>query len=373
MVDASKKTGNPVADDVGVSAAAADVEQPKLDTPDQIKPRLDWMGITHQWNTRVKPGRHGLRLGDLNVGIYGEVPDVWNDQTRNPRGAVARKGIPPVGYAIRDKADLWADSCADLYEEAIQRRWAPAIDIPWDTIEPLPEPVERAICQLCTELSQFANVELETVTHWQHQMAYGFHEVKQYLATVSFDGARHMEAFRKRALVNGGGLGLEGPGLVNRMILESRGGWTETVLYLFVLRGLFTLNILKTLERYACNEAEQRLYGYCIQDKARHLTYGLDHLWYAVNHQEDQREIIQQLCMIGERVLVRDLKDNVLREALAIVCAGGLDRAASDGMAAVETMMQDFVSGYLAWLSWLGVKRTTMFPAALARYVGEPR
>jgi hypothetical protein len=50
------------------------------------------MGKTHQWGTRVKPGKHGLRLGDLNVGIYGEVPPVWTDQTRAPRGAVSRRG-----------------------------------------------------------------------------------------------------------------------------------------------------------------------------------------------------------------------------------------------------------------------------------------
>ena len=38
-----------------------------------------------------------------------------------------------------------------------------------------------------------------------------------------------IEALRKRALANGGGLGLESKGAVNRMILESRGGWTESM------------------------------------------------------------------------------------------------------------------------------------------------
>jgi hypothetical protein len=56
--------------------------------------------------------------------------------------------VPPLGYSIRDKADLWADSAAALYEEAIQRRWAPATDIPWNTVKPLPEPLERTICQV---------------------------------------------------------------------------------------------------------------------------------------------------------------------------------------------------------------------------------
>ena len=95
--------------------------------------------------------------------------------------------MPPVGYAVREKVGMWADSAADLYEEAIQRRWAPATDVPWNTIDKLPDDIERAICQVCTELSQFANVEIETIAGWQHQMVYGYHEVKQYLATASFD------------------------------------------------------------------------------------------------------------------------------------------------------------------------------------------
>ena len=197
----------------------------------KYEPKYNWMNKSKQWGVRVRPGPAGLRLGDINVGVYGEVPMHWADESRNPRGAVPRRGMPPVGYAVRDKAGLWAESAADLYEEAIARRWIPATDVPWHTIEPLPDDVEHAVCQVCTELVGYANVDIEAITGWQHRMAYGYHEVKQFLATASFDAGRHFEGFRKRALVNGGGLGLEGPGRVNRMILESRGGWTEAVVY----------------------------------------------------------------------------------------------------------------------------------------------
>ncbi len=354
----------PVTQPVGREASA----DPPAATDQPAQPNLRWMNKSRQWGTRVKPGKHGLRLGELNVGIYGEVPPVWTDQTRAPRGAVPRRGVPPLGYAVRDKVDLWADSAADLYEEAIQRRWAPAVDVPWQTIDALPDDVERAICQVCTELSQYANADIECVTYWQTQMAYGYHEIKQFLATVSFDAARHMEVFRKRALCNGGGLGLEGPGEVNRMILESRGGWTEAVLYLLVLRGLFTQTLYRYLERHAYNDAERAIFGRCLQDKARHLTYGIDHLRYAVNHQDDQTLILQQLCMIGERVLVRELRDVVLREALALVFGNGIAGSAA-GMRIVDQMLGEYVTRYLATMKWLGAERTTMFPEELAAYV----
>ena len=63
------------------------------------------MGLSNEWGVRVKPGEHGLRLRDLNVGIYGEVPEEWNDHTRRPRGALPRPGIPPLPYNLRSKHD----------------------------------------------------------------------------------------------------------------------------------------------------------------------------------------------------------------------------------------------------------------------------
>jgi hypothetical protein len=348
-----------------------DAEDPV--TPPIPKPTLRWMNRSNQWDIRVKPGKHGLRLGDLNVGIYGDVPAVWNDQTRNPRGAIPKKGVPPVGYTVRDKAELWADSSADLYEEAIQRKWAPATDVPWKSIKPLAEPLERAVCQVMTELCQYANCDIETISQWQHQMAYGYHEVKQYLATASFDGARMYEAFRKRALCNGGGLGLEGPGEVNRMILESRGGWSEAVTYLYLMRGTFTVVMLRYLEAHACNDAERAIYAASLEAKGRHMTYALEHLQYSIAHTDGRREVMQTLLFIGERVWARELKDHVLREALAIVFAGGLNDAADKGMAIFQQMMRDVMTEYCFSCDWLGVTRKAeTMPSALTQYMPLP-
>ncbi|MBI2913929.1 MAG: hypothetical protein HYY03_08420, partial [Chloroflexi bacterium] len=105
---------------------------------------LSWMHVPTEWGIRVRPGKHGLTIGMLNVGTYGDIPDHWPHQTEMPRGAYPIPGIPSMGYTIYDKVELWADNAADLYEEAIQRRWRPATDVPWETIEPLPDEIERA-------------------------------------------------------------------------------------------------------------------------------------------------------------------------------------------------------------------------------------
>lgn len=334
------------------------------------QPKYGFTPKSNQWGTRVLPGKHGLRLGDLNVGVYGEIPDRWDDQTRNPRGAIAKKGVPPVGYAIRDKADLWADCAADLYEEAIQRRFAPATDVPWHSVKPLPPVLERAICQVLTELCQYTNCDVETISQWQHQMAYGYHEVKQYLATATFDAARMHEAFRKRALCNGGGLGLEGPGEVNRMILESRGGWSEAVTYLLLMRGTFMQVMLRYLERHAQNDAERVIYRFSLEAKARQLTYGVDHLRYSIAHDDDRRQVMQMLFFVGDRIWAREQADHVLREALSIVFAGGLENAEGEGLATYNRMMRDFMNEYVGICDWLGVKRDlATMPPRMTQYL----
>ena len=333
-------------------------------------PGLKWMNRSNQWGTRVRPGKHGLRLGDLNVGIYGDIPEQWQDQTRNPRGAIAKRGVPPVGYTVRDKAELWADSAADLYEETIQRKWAPATDVPWESVKTLPEPVERAVCQVMTELCQYTNCDIETITQWQHQMSYGYHEVKQYLATASFDGARMYDAFRKRALCNGGGLGLESRGEVNRMILESRGGWSEAVTYLYLIRGTYVRVLLRYLEAHAFNDAERAIYAAALEAKGRHMTYALEHLRYSIANQNGRRDVMQTLLFIGERIWARDLSDHVMPEALAIIFAGGLDGAASEGFATYRAMLDDVMKEYAESCAWLGVARNPdMMPHALAAHM----
>ena len=130
------------------------------------------------------------------------------------------------------------------------------------------------------------------------------------------------------------------------------------------------MTVLRYLESHANNEAESRLYQFVLQDKARHVTYGLDHLRYAIAHEEDMALVMQQLLFIGDRIFNRELKDNVLREALAVVFAGGISDAATVGMAEYREMMRDFVRRYVDTCEWLGVKRNLeMMPPRMTQYL----
>ena len=331
------------------------------------------MNDSPEWGTRVRPGKRGLTLDDINVGSYGEIPSQSEEMTRMPRGAFHVPGVPRLEfYPLSKKEDVWADNAGSLYEEAIQRRWMAHLDVPWDSLDPLPRELELSMFQLCTELAQQATMETDSIGQWIGRMNYAYYEVKTFLASELYDSARHYDVFRMRALANGGALGLESPGLINRRIIESRAGWTETAVLLYLLRGPFTLMLYRYGEAYALNPAEKLLFRRCAQDKARHLAYGMTHVRYAISQKGDDYAIGLLRMMSGvERDLVTEMKDPVLWEALAIIFGGGLENISS-GMNVVRDLQRRYVNEYMARMQWAGIDKTRdNLAAGLLAYVEQ--
>ena len=144
---------------------------------------------------------------DWLVGRVGDVPDHATGATGfAPRGAVVEPGSPVFDFAINDRAAVWAAEVADLYEQATANQWDASRDIPWADLKPLPEPVERAVCQLMTFLAENEYSALYVPAKFVPRINPQFDEVVFFLCTQMTDEARHIEAFTKRALANGGGL-----------------------------------------------------------------------------------------------------------------------------------------------------------------------
>ena len=318
-----------------------------------------WMKDSLDWGHRVEPGKHGMTMRAINVGSYADVPEFSTDMSRRPRGASPVPGVPRTDfYALSSKVDIWSDNAVDLYEEAIQRRWMYHEDVPWDQLAAEAPEVDLAMRQLCTELAQQATIETDTIGNWLHKMNYAYHEVKTFLATEIFDSARHYSAFRERALVNGGVLGVESPGHINRRLVEVRAGWTEAAVYLYLIRSPLTLLLYRYGEAYATNPADKYLFRRSLEDKARHMAYGMAHVKYAVEHQDEGfGRGLSNLMQGVEFDLGQELKDPVLWEALAIIFGGGLANI-SAGMEVVKDLQQRYIEDYLARMAWVGVPRT---------------
>jgi hypothetical protein len=334
---------------------------------------LSWMRVPTEWGIRVRPGKKGLGIGDLNVGTYADIPDHWPYQTEMPRGAYPLPGVPSLGYTIYDKAELWADNCAELYEEAIQRRWRPSTDIAWDTIEELPDEVERAMCQFCTYMCENALLAGDITGRWLPEMSYGYHEVKVYLSTAAFDYARWFDVFRKRALSNGGGMGMQSPGYFHRGIIDCR-SWTEVSAVLHILSASHLMGLFQMGEYFAHNDAESQIFRHVMEDVARQLAYGTQHLKYFLMKHDERRKEVHNLLNKAEAIYIyEEERDTPFRESLIILLGGGIDKdQLKTGIEKLEYFNKRWVNDYLARLKSAGIDRRERLQPSLRKYVQEP-
>jgi len=335
---------------------------------------LSWMKVPTEWGMRVRPGKRGLTVEMLNVGTYADIPDVWPYHSEMPRGAYPLAGVPPMGYSIYEKAELWSDNSADLYEEAIQRRWRPSTDVDWNSMEPLPDEIERAMCQLCTYFCEKALLAGDIVGRWLPEMSYGYHEVKLYLSTAAYDAAQYFDVFRKRALSNGGGMGMQSPGYFHRAIIDAR-AWTEASAELYIFSNSFLLGMYQLGEYVAHNEAESQIFRYSMQGLARQLSYGVQHLKYFLSRNIDRRSEVHAYFNKAESVYAfEEARDVPLKEALIILLGGGLSsEQVEDGTRKLEYFKRRWVRDYLARLTaaGLGDRREKLHPS-LRQYAEEP-
>ncbi len=335
---------------------------------------LSWMKVPTEWGIRVTPGKKGLTTEMINVGTYGDIPDFWPYHTEMPRGAHPIPGIPAMGYSIYEKAELWSENSADLYEEAIQRRWRPSTDIPWESMEDLPDAVEKAVCQLCTHISERSLVAGDIVGKWLPEMSYGYHEVKLYLSSAEFDVARWFEVFRKRALSNGGGLGIQAPGYYHRTMIDAR-AWTEASAALHILASSQLMMLFQIGYYTAHNDAERTIFSYCIQDVARQRAYGSQHLKYFLSRHNERRQEINHVLNKYEVMLEYEWDaDTPLREALMILLGGGSSaEQIADGASKLEYFRKRWANDYVNQLASAGlVERRDLVHHSIKQYITKP-
>ena len=245
---------------------------------------LGWMHANPDgWGTRATPSVDGLTLTDINVGPYGAIPEHGGAHgSMAPRGADVPPETPSLGsYDIDDKAIVWADNAARALRGGGRAPVELGARHPVGELEPLPDDIERAVCQLCTQLTEVEFIAGDLPAKWLWRINHDFHEVKLFLASQIFDEARHMDVFRKRALANGGGLMQASPGSEEllRVIIEAP-SYTVASALMHVLAEGFVLTLFRHGEFLAPTEVEKKIFRLCMQDEARHVGYGTLHLKY---------------------------------------------------------------------------------------------
>jgi len=291
---------------------------------------LHWYDAkTERVRVSPKDPVRGLTYEDCNTGSYSydRLPElIRNNYSMAPRGSELWGKLPDLGYTVNRKSDVWADNVAALYEEAKTRRWAPAVDVPWADLAaaPLPEPVEAAMAQLCTFLQECATVVMGIAAHWVYSINQEFLELKSYLSAQIFDQARHIEAFRKRALAGGQGLKRASVTAEQALkeILSVETYPTGSVVGNLML-GSFLLGLYRHVAAVAPSPADFILFRFVMQDAARVVAYGSGNLRYHLTHQPQQVNALHDYLDSAEHCLLGLIGSQECLEPLIIISGGG--------------------------------------------------
>lgn len=333
-----------------------------------LRTDMEWLRVERPRLPKPVPGPRGLRLRDVENEYTRQVPDRWEFVHDHPRGAIPTKlPVLAAGYTIFDKVLVWSDNCIDLYEDAISDRWSSATSIPWEAITPLPEITEAAIDQLCTELSEQAYLDVQVLSSWLEKISYGFKEVKNFLATHIYSRTRHVEAFRKRALANGGGLGIEGPGIYHRAILGAM-IYPDLVMAIF-LRNVWTMTVCEAVAERARTEVDRTLFSLVAKDLGRFNAYVTGFLQHMLSKEPQRLISMQASCARMELTFVAEMpRDTSFTEALALTLADN----PREGLALVEEVRRRFVRAYLDVLRAGGIDRSERLNARLKEIIEPP-
>src|SRR5262245_12830622 len=301
--------------------------------------RPDW-GV----HLPLRPGGE-LHTRDWLVGRVGQVREPATGGTGFAlRGAVLEPGSPAFDFGINDRAQVWASEVADLYEQATAGQWDASRDIPWADLKPLPEPVERAVCQLMTFLAENEYSALYVPAKFVPRIDPQFAEVVLFLCTQMMDEARHIEAFIKRALANGGGLQYSAASTqLSLKTLFDQHDFMVASFLLSVLGERTFLDLLKFIEDHAPDPVTAAVCRRARADETRHVRFGMAHVRYYLGqdptHYEELRAAVHQRAAVMSSVTEVSPR---IQEALAILAAGGLDPARlGEGMRKVRELIAE--------------------------------
>jgi len=243
-----------------------------------------------------------------------------------PRGAVVEKGSPDFPFDVVDRSEGWNENAAEFYDQARVAHWDAVRDIPWRLLKPLDDELERAVCQLMTFLAENEYSALYVPAKWIARIHPHFAETVLFLSTQVSDEARHIEAFVKRALANGGGLQFCSASTeASLKSLLDQEDFIQASFLLSVLGEGTFLDLLRYIERYAPEPVTREIAQRTRIDETRHVHFALSHIRTAVRSEPRLKVRLQRAITERASVLssVKGLNP-LVEESLVILAAGGL-------------------------------------------------
>ncbi len=296
------------------------------------------------WGIRapIRTDGEGFDTKDWLMGKAGLIPDDADPATGfSPRGAVVEEGSPRFPFTVNELDRVWAHNVASLYEQATGSQWDASRDIAWADLPELPVHVERAVCQIMTHLAENEYAALYVPAKFIPRIHPRFTEVVMFLSTQVVDEARHIEAFTKRALANGGGLQYSTAQTQAslRSLLEQEDFSQASFLLSVLGEGAF-LEYLSFIERYAPDPVTADIVRRARVDEARHVAFGVEHARHFLAADPERGEVLRAAVEQRASFLAdASASSPHVEEALVVLASGGIsaDRL-GDGVRAVRDL-----------------------------------
>jgi hypothetical protein len=323
---------------------------------------LGWMKAgTEQVKVNAESPRRGLTFLDCNRGSYGY--DALPEIPRGPRGAAPRGASYEVDEQadlspeLNRKSDVWAYKVASFYEEAMSRQWDATTYIPWADLEKYerPEEVEIAFAQLCTFFTEVEMIATDLPAKWMWRMNNQFHEVKHFIASQAIDEARHAEVFRKRVLAGGVGMMQALPQAEHSLkaILDGD-SYSEASAFMHLLAEGNVLTMFRFSEYISPTPVDKRIFQLVMQDEARHVSYGMQHLKWIIDHTPERKEQLHLALDEAETFSISQF-DSALFEAMIVLAGKGTKPAQiKRGIEIVGTLQVKQIEEYFGRLRRAG-------------------
>jgi hypothetical protein len=267
-----------------------------------------------------------------------------------PRGAVLPPGLPHLGYDINRKSEVWSENAPALYEESKSRHWIPSREVPWQALEgrDRSEEMERGLAQLYTDLTTMATAIGDVPSRWVWHINHELVELKSWQCAQMFDAAQLADAFRKRAIAGGAGLGHDQSPLEELLkgVLDSGTYPCASAAAFLLLSGLARI-VLRHVGAVSTNEADQTIVRFGVQDLSRFLAYGSAHMRYLLSVRPHEAAAIASHLDEIENMAAGLLGAPIFFSSLALVTGGSREKAA-DAIPRVVALYGAFVEEHLA-------------------------
>jgi hypothetical protein len=290
---------------------------------------LSWMKSGAEQVKINADRRRGLTYLDLNQGAYGY--DALPEVPRGPRGVAPRGAVfdadeqVDMSPELNRKSDVWSYKVASFTEEAMSRQWNATTDVPWADLDKYErsEELEIAFAQLCTFFTEVEMIATDLPAKWLWRMNNQFQEVKHFIATQAIDEARHAEVFRKRALAGGVGLMEALPQAEHALKAILDGDtYSEASAFMHLLAEGNVLTMFRFSEFISPTPVDKRMFQLVMQDEARHVSYGMQHLKWVLDNCPERKEQLHLALEEAENFTINQF-DSSLMEAMIVLAGKG--------------------------------------------------